>query len=88
MAFTHKVLSKARTLTSDNHHQEAVKLLADHFKLPAISKAVQGVMMIHEARGRMDQPMSEMMHTLRSELCAAVEAAHGPEMANKVYHCM
>jgi len=79
--------AKAHALTARNHHQEAVLLIAKHFQLPRIAKAVEGVIMIHEARGHMETALSDLMHTLRSELYAAVETLHGPEARKAVYDC-
>jgi hypothetical protein len=82
-----QAFAKARALTAGNHHQEAVLLIARHFKCSGIAKAVEGVIMIHEARGHMDRPMIEMMQVLRSDLYTAVEAAHGAETRKAVYDC-
>lgn len=79
--------AKAKALTAHNHHQEAVLLIAKHFKCAGIAKAVEGVMMIHEARGHMDHPMGEMMHLLRRELYNIIENAHGEETRKAVYAC-
>lgn len=79
--------ANARRLTDWNHHQEAVLTIAKHFKLGTIAKAVEGIMLVHEARGHMDRPMVEMMHLLRDELYRAVEGAHGPETRQAVYDC-
>lgn len=79
--------ANARALTADNQHQEAVLTIAEHFKCSAIAKAVRGVIMVHEARGQMDDPMIMMMSILRRELCDAVEAAHGREERDAVYRC-
>lgn len=77
----------ARALTECNHHQEAVLLIARHFHCERIARAVEGVIIIHGARGHLDQPMVEMMDLLRSELYANVETAHGPETRKAVYDC-
>ncbi len=77
----------ARKLTADNDHQAAVLVIAKHFKCTQIAKAVEGVMMIHEARGHMDRPMIDMMHLLRSDLYSAVEAGHGKAVRKAVYDC-
>ncbi len=79
--------AKAKALTADNHHQEAVLVIAKHFKCNSIAKAVEGVIMIHQARGHMDQPMAEMTRILRQDLYDMVEIAQGPDVRKAVYHC-
>ena len=77
----------AKRLTDNNDHQEAVLVIAKHFKCSSIANAVEGVIMIHEARGHMEPPMIDMMDRLRRELHDAVEAAHGPDVRKAVYCC-
>lgn len=82
-----QAFAAARELTAANAHQEAVLLIAEHFRVWKVADAVNGVMAIHKVRGHMDQPMIEMMQILRSDLYAAVEAAHGTEVRKAVYAC-
>lgn len=82
-----QAFEKAKALTAENNHQEAVFVIAKHFKCNAIAKAVTGVIMIHEARGHMEQPMIEMMQILRRDLYDVVEFSHGKEVRQAVYNC-
>lgn len=79
--------AKARALTAENQHQEAVLVIAKHFQCASIAKAVEGVIMIHEARGFLDHPLSEMMQRLRSELYEQIEITHGSDARRAVYGC-
>ena len=82
-----QAFEKAKELTAENNHQEAVLVIAKHFKCNAIAKAVAGVIMIHEARGHMDQPMIEMMQILRRDLYDMVAMSEGPDVRKAVYNC-
>lgn len=82
-----QAFARARALTAQNHHQDSVLLIATHFKCDRIAKSIQGVIMVHEARGYMDKPMSDMMQILRAELYDAVEKAHGKATRDAVYNC-
>lgn len=79
--------AKARKLTAANHHQQAVLVIAEHFKLPRIAKTVRGVIMIHEALGHMPAGLCNLMHDQRAELYDYVETVHGPEARKAVYDC-
>lgn len=80
-----RAIGRAASMTDNNYHQEARRVLSRAFGYDDLTSEYSSIIREHERAGRLTQPLSEREDNADNELFRRIRMQYGDDILRRVY---